>query len=188
MSGPGRRDSRSRLIEAALVVLGQRGYRGATTRDIAAQAGLSEMTLFRHFPTKQELAEAALAEATAPFRAGTGQLTDDLHADLVRLAAGYVAFIDRWPALVDRVLPELADDEEFGSGAGELLGRNAARVLALVAHHREAGRLAGGSDADTARGFLGPLLARASLRRVLPVEPLDVDGYVTRFLDGHRSR
>lgn len=38
-----------RLFQAALELLAERGYRGATTREIARRAGVSEVTLFRRF-------------------------------------------------------------------------------------------------------------------------------------------
>jgi AcrR family transcriptional regulator len=48
-----------RLLEAAHAVFAEEGFRGATTRKIAARARVNEVTLFRHFASKEEL----LAEA-----------------------------------------------------------------------------------------------------------------------------
>jgi AcrR family transcriptional regulator len=53
-------DTRQRILKAALDVYGQRGFRGATTRRIAALAGVNEVTLFRHFGSKQALLAEAL--------------------------------------------------------------------------------------------------------------------------------
>lgn len=178
--------TRDRLLDATLVVLCDQGYRGAATRQIATQAGLSEMTLFRHFPTKNDLVQAALERATEPFRRGATATSDDVEGDLVELTAGYVEFIDRWPALVDRVLPEIASDEELRPVALELMERNAAGAAALIAHHQAAGRLAEAELSDLVRALLGPLLARAALRHVLPVEPFEPRSHVRHFLDGHR--
>lgn len=36
-------------------VFSAKGYRGATTREIAARAGVAEVTLFRHFESKEKL-------------------------------------------------------------------------------------------------------------------------------------
>jgi AcrR family transcriptional regulator len=47
--------TRDRLLRAALELMNERGYDAATTAGIAARAGVSEMTLFRHFPTKAAL-------------------------------------------------------------------------------------------------------------------------------------
>jgi len=48
-------DSRGRLQEAALALFAERGFDQATTADIAARAGLTERTFFRHFADKREV-------------------------------------------------------------------------------------------------------------------------------------
>ena len=47
--------TREALIAAALELFAVVGYDAATTAAIARRAGVSEMTLFRHFPTKASL-------------------------------------------------------------------------------------------------------------------------------------
>ena len=51
---------RESLLKAAVAVYADAGVLGATTRRIAQQAGVNEVTLFRHFKTKDELLDAAL--------------------------------------------------------------------------------------------------------------------------------
>ncbi len=48
-------DIKARLIEAAQKQFSTLGYKRATTRKIAQAAGLTEVTLFRHFGNKQNL-------------------------------------------------------------------------------------------------------------------------------------
>jgi AcrR family transcriptional regulator len=52
-------DVRDALLKAALKVFAEAGTRGATTRRIAQEAGVNEVTLFRHFQHKDELMRAA---------------------------------------------------------------------------------------------------------------------------------
>src|SRR6478735_6559436 len=47
--------TREALLEAALELFAQQGYEATTTAAIARRAGVSEMTLFRHFVTKDAL-------------------------------------------------------------------------------------------------------------------------------------
>lgn len=47
-----REQTRAALEAAALALFTERGYEGTTTAEIARRAGVSEMTLFRHFATK----------------------------------------------------------------------------------------------------------------------------------------
>jgi AcrR family transcriptional regulator len=54
---------RDRLLQATLRVFSETGYRGATTRRIAQQAGANEVTLFRQFGSKDQLIREALQSA-----------------------------------------------------------------------------------------------------------------------------
>jgi AcrR family transcriptional regulator len=56
--------TRDRLLDAARAAFARRGYHGTTTAEIAAVAGCSEPTLFKHFGSKQALLVAAV-HATA---------------------------------------------------------------------------------------------------------------------------
>jgi AcrR family transcriptional regulator len=51
-------DIRERILDAAKRVYAQHGFRGATTRLIAVEAGVNEVTLFRTFGSKAALFEA----------------------------------------------------------------------------------------------------------------------------------
>jgi AcrR family transcriptional regulator len=46
---------RAQILEAAARIFARHGFRGATTRQIAREAGVAEGTLFRYFPTKRHL-------------------------------------------------------------------------------------------------------------------------------------
>ena len=48
-------DARRRLQQAALALFQERGYDHTTTAEIAAQAGVTERTFFRHFADKREV-------------------------------------------------------------------------------------------------------------------------------------
>ncbi|MGA0840911.1 MAG: helix-turn-helix domain-containing protein, partial [Pseudomonadales bacterium] len=52
--------TKQQLIDAALRVYAEGGFRGATTRRIADEAGVNEVTLFRLFGSKGALIEEAL--------------------------------------------------------------------------------------------------------------------------------
>jgi AcrR family transcriptional regulator len=51
--------SRQKLLEAAMRVFAESGFRGATTRRIAEAAGVNEVTLFRQFKSKTALINEA---------------------------------------------------------------------------------------------------------------------------------
>ncbi len=57
MTAESRRDQ---LIQVAVDLFSRNGYVGTTTKSIAAEAGVSEAIIFRHFSTKEDLYAAIL--------------------------------------------------------------------------------------------------------------------------------
>src|ERR1700758_2729858 len=53
---------RSRILSAAVALFAERGYGNATTREIAQRADVAEQVIFRIYPTKQALFDAAVVE------------------------------------------------------------------------------------------------------------------------------
>jgi AcrR family transcriptional regulator len=53
-------ERRLQILRIAVSLFSQRGFRGATTKEIAQAAGISEAMVFRHFATKEELFAAIL--------------------------------------------------------------------------------------------------------------------------------
>jgi len=64
--------TREKILKAARETFIKKGYKGATTRKIAQEAGVSEVTLFRKFKSKSNLLREILNEnATLPQRLHT---------------------------------------------------------------------------------------------------------------------
>lgn len=57
-------DTKERLLGATMKLVSEKGYLGATTREIAQEAGVSEITLFRNFGSKEKLFEGMLGRYT----------------------------------------------------------------------------------------------------------------------------
>lgn len=112
-----------RLIRAALELFSTRGYHDTTTAQIAKKAGVAEGTIYRHFPSKQqllnELYRAALRWALkAVDDSGAGPPRARLTAIAQALVEGAV----RDPAVVKLGLLERHDavlDEESRKTARE---------------------------------------------------------------------
>ena len=69
ISGGSPDSTKKRLLAAAEFVFSRDGFQGATTREIARQAGVNEVTLFRHFRTREELLRATLAHGCTTLEA-----------------------------------------------------------------------------------------------------------------------
>ncbi len=96
-AGPEHNETAQRILEAAAQVFSECGYAGTTTRALAAAAGVNEVTLFRHFGTKQGLFQAVVARFSAvpKLEALAEQLTGDYRADLTAVAGRYLAMLRR---------------------------------------------------------------------------------------------
>jgi AcrR family transcriptional regulator len=77
-------DTRQRILHAAAQVFAEGGYARATTRALAAAAGVNEVTLFRHFGNKENLFAAVIEQFAGPAvtTALEAQLTGDPARDL----------------------------------------------------------------------------------------------------------
>ncbi|WP_333788186.1 TetR/AcrR family transcriptional regulator [Methanomethylovorans sp.] len=62
-------DAEQRILNAALKVFASEGYIGATTRRIAKEANVAEVTLFRKFRSKENLLREVLIKNRAVFSA-----------------------------------------------------------------------------------------------------------------------
>ncbi|HET8635144.1 MAG TPA: TetR/AcrR family transcriptional regulator [Gemmatimonadales bacterium] len=60
-------DVRERILEAAAALYSTVGFRGTTTRRIAADAGVNEVTLFRHFGSKEALIREVISRGWSRF-------------------------------------------------------------------------------------------------------------------------
>lgn len=83
-------ETRKRILEAAVKVFAEKGYARATTRLLAAAAGVNEVTLFRHFESKHKLFAAVVEQYGGPAvsTAIEAQLSGDYRQDLLRIG-GY---------------------------------------------------------------------------------------------------
>ncbi|PMP93580.1 MAG: TetR/AcrR family transcriptional regulator [Thermodesulfobacterium geofontis] len=52
--------TKERILNTALKLFSQKGYLGATTKEIAKEAKIAEVTLFRYFPSKEVLFEEVI--------------------------------------------------------------------------------------------------------------------------------
>ena len=53
-------ETQVKIIDATMTLILEKGYSGATTKEIAALAGVNECTIFRRFHEKKEIVLAAL--------------------------------------------------------------------------------------------------------------------------------
>jgi TetR/AcrR family transcriptional regulator len=90
-------ERQNQLLEVAMSAFSRRGFKGTTTKEIAAAAGVTEAVIFQHFPSKEALYSAVL----------------DLHLD-----AGDEA---KWIEEIEKLMEDNEDEAVFRSFASRIL-------------------------------------------------------------------
>jgi len=100
---------RQRLIDGARVEFSEKGIECATTRGIAERAACNEVTLFRHFESKQKLLAAVVQDTSDEFRelcGSTGVMSGDLRRDILRAAVVYNESLERCEGMMRALIGE----------------------------------------------------------------------------------
>lgn len=177
--------SDARMFDAALTVLAQQGYAGATTRKIAAAAGVNEATLFRRFGDKRQLILAAIHADITQLSEGGITRGGDLKSDLIRIVEYYSNMYRHRDGLVGTLLLEAARDPDVAALIREPLG-SLSRLGEVFAEYQKAGDLIQEPTDFAVQALLAPLLMISVLRRVTASEIAypDAQTVVRRFLRG----
>lgn len=112
--------SRERLLSAAARVYAEAGFRGSTTRRIADEAGLNEVTIFRLFGSKAALLNAAVRHSTPSDVVHALPATPrDPQRELTAWANAQLTFLREHSALIRKSLAETEELPEMGTQACE---------------------------------------------------------------------
>lgn len=99
-NSPKPESARARIITAASRLFTEKGYAGTTTRAIAEAAGVNEVTIFRHFGTKENLAKAIMDQF------GGLAIADDLE---LRFSGDYAQDLNLIGKMMMKVMTERSD-------------------------------------------------------------------------------
>jgi len=151
------RETGEAILAAAAELIGERGYRGTTTRAIAERAGVNEVTLFRRFGSKKGLLRA-LGEHWATSMAGfaVAAIPDpsDVRATLRALARTEVAQAQHFGIAAMRLALDARCEPEVAEIMGAGPGQNLDGLAAYLAERQAAGDIRPGSDPRVlAEGF-----------------------------------
>jgi AcrR family transcriptional regulator len=180
--------SRERILEAASRVYAKHGFRGATTRLIAIEAGVNEVTLFRTFGSKSSLLEAVLGQYKGV--AGGPALPDeptDPYAELTAFVARNIERVREMRPLLVHTMGELDERPEAAEFACR--GRHDVHdtITTYIRKLQARGMAAADTDVDVAAVMLTALvMSDAMARHFVPdvYPPLDeaAERYVRAFL------
>jgi len=198
-SRPNSGERRGQILREAARCFSNCGFRGTTTRDVAAAVGITEAALYRHFPSKEAIYVALLdermalpeaIEALEPFaRAG-----DDEQV-FMRLARGILETVEADPSFLRLLLYSALEGHELSQPFYQARMRRLREFLSrYIARRAREGAFRGHDPVLAARAFLGMVVDHLIIRQVFnqrdayPQSPEQVaQTYTAVFLDGMRA-
>jgi AcrR family transcriptional regulator len=113
-------DTRTAILNAAVQVFSQHGFRGSTTRRIADAAEVNEVTIFRYFGSKEALLQEALNESEV------GGFSNPLPVDpvnplqeLADWSEGVVRHLQSRSSVIRKCMGEMEERPELTARAAE---------------------------------------------------------------------
>jgi AcrR family transcriptional regulator len=161
---------RNRILAAAARVYAQYGFRGATTRLIAAEAGVNEVTLFRTFGSKAELLQAMLQSQVTSSAAPV--LTDDLgdpQGALIAWCEKLLAHLRGHAHIIRKTIAEADERPDAACAACEQPNSAGASLVLYLERLREEGLADPDADVETAVSmFMSAMFGDALYRDIIP--------------------
>ncbi|HVA36800.1 MAG TPA: TetR/AcrR family transcriptional regulator [Candidatus Dormibacteraeota bacterium] len=179
-------ETRERILSAARSVYVRNGRHGTTTREIAQLAGVNEVTLFRHFGSKDRLL-AEMVNRCCPqggIAEGCAE-TGDIRVDLNRVGLTLARGIE---SVEDLIRVHMADkDLDADSPIFEGPKRTHRDIIGFMQRQVDAERISG-DPKRLARAFFGMIFAHVMGKRLwggqTPTTEADVAYYTDIFLKG----
>jgi AcrR family transcriptional regulator len=173
------RRNRERVLAAAEEVFGERGE-AASTEEVARRAGVGIGTVFRHFPTKEELYEAIVVRRLTRLADSAPTDTTDPRAAFEEFFASVIEEAAAKKAFAERMAVLSLDVKSKASAVGE-------RVKDQLRELFERAQRAGTIRADVEFAEVMVLLAGASLAAERTESPALRRKARTILLDGLRT-
>ena len=180
-----------KIYQSVLQVVAERGYPGATTRQMADAANISEMTLFRKYGNKAQLVKRAAAFiVTKTDFASAARYTGDVHADLLNVVQAYHETAVRYGLFFFALFSEFNRHPDLLGSMDEPLSIFL-KIGDLITRYQTEGILKQSSPLHAVARLLAPLMYISTLRSAKldeDIPPLDLAEHVANFLDGHQVK
>jgi AcrR family transcriptional regulator len=171
-------ERRAEIVRAALEVIAERGYRGASLAAVAERVGLTQQGLLHHFPTKEALLVAVLKERDQWDAVPATQWRVDLLASLVEYNAMRPGIIQTFSALLGESVTEGHPAREYFTDRYRRVRENMAGVLR--AEYGE--RLPNGLTPERTAPLLVAVMDGLQYQWLLDPESVDMPGAFRDFL------
>ena len=181
-------ETRSKIIAAAAELASQLGYSKATTKAIAQAAGVNEVTLFRHFGSKENLFSATIEQYGGPALVPIleAQFSGYYQDDLLMVGRFFFNILVERREMLRLMLCESAHIPEVRT----VLARNPRELRKMLARyfqrHMDIGTIKPGHAETMAQAFLGMFFSYAISLNILQEEvspQLNTDELVSQFVE-----
>jgi AcrR family transcriptional regulator len=161
---------RDQLLQAAALLYAEAGYRGATTRRIAMHAGVNEVTLFRHFGSKDALMREAISRAgSSPAHEMLPEIPRDPYREVRAWATAHIAEMRERRSLIRTCMAEIEEHPGIFASQESPPTVAAKALCKYLRRLREAGLAKAQFDETAASALLmGALFADAMGRDIMP--------------------
>ncbi|HJQ19286.1 MAG TPA: helix-turn-helix domain-containing protein [Gemmatimonadaceae bacterium] len=180
---------RNRILDAAARVYAQYGFRGATTRRIASEADVNEVTLFRTFGSKAELLEAMLQSQVVGNGVPLLTFDEELSArdNLVQWCSQVLDHLRQHAHLIRKTIGEAEERPDAACAACERSSSAGASLVVYLERLREDGYAEPDTDLETGVSMLmSTMFGDALYRDIMPnaFPPIDVaaERYAETFM------
>ncbi len=163
-------DTRTIILNAAVEVFSQHGFRGSTTRRIADAAEVNEVTIFRYFGSKEALLQEAINGSDAS--AFSNPLPLEPEHPLVELTSWCTAVMSHLQmrkSVIRKCMGEMEERPELTARAAEAPTRATNELCAYFSRLEERGLTHDHFDASAAASMLiSSLFQDAMGREMMP--------------------
>ncbi|RLC73916.1 MAG: hypothetical protein DRI52_00920 [Chloroflexi bacterium] len=182
-------ETKNRILQAAKTMFAERGYRQATTREIAEEADVAEGSIFYHFGSKRglllALVESITDELLGPMPPA---LQDDLLTWVREVLRRRFVLMKQCRALLSVLMHEVQLDDELRQFYGKrVLQTTVTKLEAQLNELIAAGRLRPINAAVVARAVLGSYLSFMMPYPDPQLEELSPEEIVASLIDLYRN-
>lgn len=163
-------DTRTAILNAAVQVFSQHGFRGSTTRRIADAAEVNEVTIFRYFGSKEALLQEAINSSEA--RSNIAPLPEDPidpERELSDWANAVVAHLKARRSVIRKCMGEIEERPELTARAADFPTRATHELCSYFDRLKEIGLTTDAFDPTVASSmFIASLFHDAMGREMMP--------------------
>ena len=179
------------IFRAVIRTVSENGYTGATTKQMAAAADVSEVTLFRKYGSKEQLVKASISFiiGQADLKSAS-QYTGDVQADLTRLVKTFHDIANEYGEFFSVMIFELQRHLDLLDLIDEPLDIFMA-LMDLITRYQKEGILVKEHPMIAWVSLVSPILIAFNMNKVFPEFKFKVDDFrdhVLNFLAGRSNK